>query len=143
MDEPDGETPSSQLAGQSGLQHIRVRKSIRLEGNTRLRWAVGHALLDGLLLPFGDEETLLGTAPSNPASELQSVTIRRRVDTQAAFLAVFASATTDDTFVIESVDHSVDSTGAHVITVRAKGRWDQWIIRPEPESAELTNLSAG
>ena len=134
----------SGLGGECGFRHIRLTERIRVDGrktNARLRWELDDVSLNGLMVLCGAEEMMFGTAPSNPASQQQSVTIRRQIGMRASFVTAFVPTTTGNSRVVESVSCTAGSGGAHLITVCASGHEDRWRISSDPVAAELLDAS--
>lgn len=116
--------PPTTLAEQA-YTHITDVRRLQQRRAVRLAWQVGDAWLDLLLNPLPGGELLLGKAPANPASESQTMVMRRRTGTHAVFVAVFAPRAARSGSYVGTVDWRDLTAGRLAVETRA-GRdcWD-------------------
>ena len=137
ISEPLDLSPASPLTGDGGYAHVRLEGQVPEWANCRLRWRHQGGLLDlHLLEPSGP--MLLGSGPSNPASETLSTCIRRRTAAEATFGAVFVPYGANRNPRIELATSWLENDGSRLIGVCTDRIRDMWRLRTEPGDVRLT-----
>jgi hypothetical protein len=125
------------LVGDCGYAQVADVRRLTQDGAASLRWDLGKAQLD-LYLPAGAaEELLAGTAPANPASRVLSLLVRRRMASQAAFLAVLAPSSREHGPIVHGVRWLRTDEPPYQLFVETSRGAEQWEIGPEPAAFRL------
>ena len=113
---------------------------VRLEqnGGNRLAWEMGKARLEFYWPQQEDAEVMVGTAPSNPASETLSVLIRRLTSSRSRFLGLFVPGQVGGVSRILGPPGWEMDGGTCRLTVNTPQGNDLWLIGTDPAAAQLS-----
>jgi hypothetical protein len=125
------------LVGDCGYAHVTDVGRLDRSGTMGLRWQVGKAWLDLYLPADAEEEMFVGAAPANPASETLSLLVRRRVASQAVFLAVFAPSRRERDSIVHGVRWLRSDELPYRLVIETSHGAERWEIGPEPTAFRL------
>ncbi|MGH2559054.1 MAG: heparinase II/III domain-containing protein [Thermomicrobiales bacterium] len=133
-DSPATEPAAGALTGPCGYEWFDDVRRQGESGETRLHWQSAGAVLE-MYLPAGDGERFLATAPGNPADDVVSVLVRRRVAESALYVTVLAPVAGGKTPAVRRVDWLSGTPFA--LAVATATRVDRWEIPPDGSGARL------
>ena len=122
-------------------EHTQVEGSVQESELPRLRWRCQGGFLDLDLLSPGCL-LLLGSSPSNPASDQLSTLIRRSRSKETTFLSVFSYSRVGQEPMVHSVDAGRQEDGGWVLDLDTPSGSEKWTIGSDPGEVRLAE-SAG
>ena len=121
--------------------HTQVKTSCEESQRRLLRWRCEGGFLDLILLcPEG--HLVLGTSPSNPASEELSTIIRRRRAAETTFLSVFSFAPDGEDPAVQRVEGGQLEGGDRRLILKTSSGSDEWTMGTDPGEVSLQTSTA-
>ena len=140
VEQPAGQRRLEALKGESGFAHFKEVVRLEQNGDNRLAWEMGKARLEFYWPQQQDAEVMVGTAPSNPASEKLSVLIRRLTSPRSRFLGLFVPGQAGRGSPILSPPRwEMDGETCRLTVATSQGS-DLWLIGADPAAAQLSTF---
>ena len=133
-----GQPQREGLSGEGGYGHFDELVRLEQNGGNRLVWEMGKARLEFYWPQQEDAEVMVGTAPSNPASETLSVLIRRLTSSRSRFLGLFVPGQVGGVSRILGPPGWEMDGGTCRLTVNTPQGNDLWLIGTDPAAAQLS-----